>query len=474
MAKRRPSGEGMIRRKKKGQWEGRIVVGHKENSDPIFRYVYAKTQKELIGKLHLKIDEFRDAELTEDSKMSLCEWLDKWLTEYMQGTVRKGTLSSYKNYAENYIKPALGDKSIAFITTADVQKFYNNLRKNGRIKNQHIYGNGLSDASVVRIHCMLHETMEMAVKEHLISKNPTNGTTVPKIVKKEMQVLTDEQLATFMKLVDAEEHWRDFFYTELTTGLRRGEICGLKWTDFDEVEGKLNINRSIDVRNGEIIVGETKTGQGKRSFYLPVSTANVLRERKKNSKSEWIFTDLINPKLPIAPPAAYRKMKQLLKKAGLPNIRFHDLRHTFATMALEHGMDVKTLSATIGHVSSATTLDIYSHITDTMQRQAAVHIDRKIGGTDAQMPTIAREERKDTAPVEFTPYKPKIRKPGTGCVTMINDHLYEGRYTPTNAYGKRESHNIYAKTREECEEKLAEMIAEVKAQIKAEKEKMTG
>ena len=150
------------------------------------------------------------------------------------------------------------------------------------------------------------------------------------------------------------------------------------------------------------------------------------------------------------------------------------LRHTFATMALEHGMDVKTLSATIGHVSSATTLDIYSHITDTMQRQAAVHIDRKIGGTDARMPTMKREERKDTAPVEFTPYKPKIRKPGTGCVTMINDHLYEGRYTPTNAYGKRESHNIYAKTREECEEKLAEMIVQVKAQIKAEKEKMTG
>lgn len=167
-------------------------------------------------------------------------------------------------------------------------------------------------------------------------------------------------------------------------------------------------------------------------------------------------------------------MKTLLRRAGLPSIRFHDLRHTFATMALEHGMDVKTLSATIGHVSSATTLDIYSHITDTMQRQAAVHIDRKIGGTDAQMPTAQPSARKDTAPIEFTPYKPKIRKPGTGCVTMINDHLYEGRYTPTNVYGKRESHNIYAKTREECEEKLAEMIAEVKAQIKAEKEKMTG
>ena len=95
-----------------------------------------------------------------------------------------------------------------------------------------------------------------------------------------------------------------------------------------------------------------------------------------------------------------------------------------------------------------------------------------IGVAASQMPTIAWEERKDTAPVEFTPYKPKIQKPGTGCVTMINDHLYEGRYTPTNAYGKRESLNIYAKTREECKEKLAEMIAEVKAQIKAEKERL--
>ena len=144
-------------------------------------------------------------------------------------------------------------------------------------------------------------------------------------------------------------------------------------------------------------------------------------------------------------------------------------------------MDVKTLSATIGHVSSATTLDIYSHITDTMQQQAAARIDREIAGADTPIPeptttdkTSDSEATDQPTEPKFEPYKGKIRKPGTGCVTMINNHLYEGRYTPTNAYGKRESHNIYAKTREECEEKLAEMIAEVKAQIKAKKDKMTG
>lgn len=245
------------------------------------------------------------------------------------------------------------------------------LKKEGRIHKHPKYGYELSDGTVGRVHAMLHESMEMAIKEHLISKNPTNGTTVPKTTKKEMQVLTDEQLAAFMELVDAEDYWRDLFYTELTTGLRRGELCGLKWADFDESEGKLNINRSINLRKGVIVEGETKTNQGKRSFYLPVSTANMLRERKKNSKSEWIFTDPLHPELPVTPPAAYRKMKQLLKKAGLPDMRFHDLRHTFATHSLTSGVDAKTLSGILGHTNASFTLDTYTHVTTDMQRRAS-------------------------------------------------------------------------------------------------------
>jgi len=135
---------------------------------------------------------------------------------------------------------------------------------------------------------------------------------------------------------------------------------------------------------------------------------------------------------------------------------------------------IKTLSAMIGHVSAETTLNIYSHITDTMQLQAAVSIDRKIGGTNAQMPEFTQgvEPTKASEPTpmnatpekEFEPYKGKIRKSGTGCVSMINDHLYEGRFTP-RVNGKRISKNVYAKTREECEEKLAELIKTMKAEI---------
>lgn len=475
MAKRRPSGDGMVRKREDGRWEGRIVVGHKKNGDPIHRYVLARTQKELIVKLHDCIETYRDADLTEDSNMTLGEWLDRWINEYMIFTIRESTLDSYKAMIKNQIKPYLGDRPLSALTTQKLQKFYNTVKKKGRVKPDKLHGTELADSMVRGIHMMQHEALDMAVRLRLIVKNPTVGTTIPKNNYPPKQILNDEQLDRFMKRIRQDERWYDFFYTELTTGLRRGEICGLKWEDFDAENGKLKVRRSVAKRKGGgLNIGETKTETGTRTIVLPPSTAELLRKRKETAVSEWIFPNIYEPEKPMHPDYAYHRLKTLLKQAELPLIRFHDLRHTFATMALEHGMDVKTLSATIGHVSSATTLDIYSHITDTMQRQAAVHIDRKIGGTDAQMPTTQPSARKDTAPIEFTPYKPKIRKPGTGCVTMINDHLYEGRYTPTNAYGKRESHNIYAKTREECEEKLAEMIAEVKAQIKAEKEQMTG
>ena len=140
MAKRRPNGEGMIRQKKKGQWEGRIVVGHKSNNMPIYRYVYAKTQKELIEKLHQKINIYRDAELNENSNMTLGEWLDIWIEQYMRGTVRDSTLKGYKNLIEAYIKPNLGGKQIAFITTADIQKMYNKLKKEGRVNKHQQFG----------------------------------------------------------------------------------------------------------------------------------------------------------------------------------------------------------------------------------------------------------------------------------------------------------------------------------------------
>lgn len=303
--------------------------------------------------------------------MTLSEWLDIWIEKYMTDTIRPSTLRKYKSCVELYIKPNLGGKQIAFITTADIQKMYNKLKKNGRVLKHPKYGYELSDAMVVNIHVMLHKAMKTAVQEHLIPSNPTVKTVRPKITKKDMKVLTNEQLDKFLKVIDTENEWYDFFYTELTTGLRRGEICGLKWSDFDEETGRLNINRSIEVKKGIVTEGETKTGKGKRSFYLPENTAEILRRRKNTSKSEWIFTEQDNPKIPIPPKKAYRKMKEILQKAELPDIRFHDLRHTFATQAIISGVDAKTLSGILGHTKASFTLDTYTHVTTDMQLKAS-------------------------------------------------------------------------------------------------------
>ena len=172
MAKRRPSGDGMVRKKEDGRWEGRIVVGHKQSGEPIFRYVYGRTQKELLSKLHQSIETYQDVELTEDSRITLGEWLDRWLDEYKTGTIRPSTMYGYRQYARLYIKPILGDKVISRITSTDIQRMYTKLKREGRIHEHPEYGYQLSDAMLSRIHAMLHHAMKDAVGAHLIAKNP--------------------------------------------------------------------------------------------------------------------------------------------------------------------------------------------------------------------------------------------------------------------------------------------------------------
>ena len=372
MTKKRPSGDGLVRKRADGRWEGRIVVGHKEDGAPIFKSVFAKTQRELMPKLHGAIDSHRGAELSESGNITLGEWIDRWLVTYAEPALRPSTVRGYRADIKNHIRPALGDKQLRSVTRSDVQKFYNKLKRTKVQTCGHEGEKTLADSTVRSIHMLLHEIMDAAVRARLISQNPTEGTTIPKRNYPPMKVLNEEQLNRFMEAIRDEPMWYDFFYTEITTGLRRGEICGLKWEDLDEQTGKLRVQRSVHVApGGEMDIGETKTEKGTRSILLPPSTLHILKERRKTAMTEWIFPSLLMPEKPTSPNAAYQRLKDILKGAGLPDIRFHDLRHTFATHALANGVDAKTLSGILGHTNASFTLDTYTHVTTDMQKNAA-------------------------------------------------------------------------------------------------------
>ena len=372
MAKRRPQGDGTIRKRSDGRWEARIIIGHKNDGSPMYKSAFAKTQKSALKQLHQLLDLYRDIDLTEECRMTLGEWMDKWLDEYMIFTIKENTIKGYRSQIDHQIKPFIGHKQLASLTTADIQKFYNKIKKEGRVHPHPIHGHVLSDSMVRKIHMMLHEAMEVAVRERYIVRNPTDNTTIPKKTTTEKQVLDDSQLNRFLEAIQGEPYWHDFFYVEVMTGLRRGEICGIKWSDIDFNEGTLCIKRSVSTKEGGgVSVGETKTDAGVRTIIMPPSVATLLWKKRSDAINEWVFPHYTNPSDPLHPSSAYKKLKTLLKRLELPLLRFHDLRHTFATQATDGGVDPKTLAGILGHTDASFTLDTYTHVTSDMQRGAS-------------------------------------------------------------------------------------------------------
>lgn len=369
MGKRRASGEGLLRwRKDRRHWEGRIVVGTNEKGKPISKCFSGKTQREVVEQMSLYRERLRGMTLSQDSRMKLRDWTEKWLNEYMVHLIRPQTVANYRRECELHIYPYLGDCQISKITTIQIQRMYNDLKENGRRSQVEKKGKGLTGNTVRGIHMLLHEIMEFALKENMILRNPTNGTTIPKIEPVELQVLDEKQLKTFLAAIQKDEEWKDFFYLEIMTGLRRGEICALKWSDFDMVERKLYVNRALSAQG---VIGKTKTSYSERVIKLPYSVYQLLVDRKKSAQSEWMFPHPNDTTNPIPGDMALHQLRRILDSAGLPCIRFHDLRHTFATHAVSAGIDPKTLSSILGHSKASFSLDRYGHVTADMQKGAA-------------------------------------------------------------------------------------------------------
>jgi integrase len=350
VAKRRGNGEGSIYRRKDGLWVGQYQIQGPNGTKT--KYIYSKTRKDAAAKLAKAIAE-RDSGIVFDSEsLNLSDYLDRWLKS-VEGTIRPGAFRRYEEASRIHVKPYLGSKKLNRINTLQLQSLY--ARK---------LDQGLSPRTVqIIIHATLHKALKQAVRWSLIPRNAAEFAAPPKTQRTEIKPLTEEQVKRVLNAVRGDQ-LEALYVLAITTGMRSGELLGLRWEDVDLEARTLQVRRTVF--NGRI--ESPKTLKGKRSIRLTQISITVLRKHQRTG--EWIFSTKVGT--PVSAHNLHNhSWKPLLKKTTLPlNTRFHDLRHTCATLLLTKGVLPKIVQELLGHSSISITLDTYSHVLPNMQGEA--------------------------------------------------------------------------------------------------------
>ncbi len=376
MAKRRANGEGSIRKRSDGRWEGRYTVGYDENGKQRFKNVLAKTQAECKVKLKAAIEAVGVAEIANDVEIeqyTVGEWLDVWFENYAKLKVRPSSHQTYMGYIRNHIKPSVGDMKLEKLTSLDLQKLYKHLLESGRVERVESKDKpkGLSAKTVRNIHQIILSALEVAKSEKLIESNFAESCALPKAEHVEMKTLTQAQLQAFFEEAKRSGVY-EMYYIVIATGLRRGELLGLKWGDVDFENRTISVKRQVLRIDGKVVESPLKTKNSYRVISIGAEAVEVLKTQKV--KVAEIESDYVFPSpngTAISPDSVLNMLHRVLKRAGLPKRRFHDLRHSFATIALQNGVDIKTVSGMLGHFSAGFTLDTYTHVTTEAQVNAA-------------------------------------------------------------------------------------------------------
>lgn len=373
MAKTRKNGEGTIRLREDGRWEVRISGGIDfETGQPVRISKYAHTEEEAVQLLH-RLSFQMGTNQMKISNMTLGEWLDLWLQVYMRHSLKQSTYNSYATYARNHFKPALGNVRLEDLTPRMLQQFYNYKMER----------ENLAPKTIRNLNLYLHKALGQAQKEGLIFSNPATGVNLPKSQRPQIEILTRDEQA---RLVQAsfQHRYGVFIRLVLLTGIRLGELLGLRWEDIDFRTNMLYIRRTLNRlqkqdlpkeytgAKTEIVLQEPKTENSVRSIPLLhqlvqdlVNWRQVQRTDQKAAGDAYVDSGMIvtNPLGGYIEPRTFSDYyHEMLDLAGLRHFTFHALRHTFASRALEQGMDEKTLSVLLGHYSVAFTLDTYAHV----------------------------------------------------------------------------------------------------------------
>jgi integrase len=379
---RAPAGAGSISKRKDDIWQGSVAVGiNPATGKPMRKYVYASSEKECVKKLRALQAAIDGGTYREPSKLTVGQWLDMWTADYL-GAVKPGTVESYKYHVERNIKPALGSAKLQKLAPHHIQSLYNDLQRKS----------GLSPKTIKNLHGVLHKAFKQAVALGYLQRNPADSVVLPRIEKAEMKTMQEDDLLRFLQAI-AGHQFENLYFVTVFTGMRRGEVMGLTWDCVDFERGFITVNKQL-VRNrsGEgdsYILASTKNDKPRRITPAPAVLARLRAEQARQEEmreqagpmwegnpSNLVFTTQFGKFQ--SPLTVYHKYKKLLIEQGLPDLRFHDLRHTYAVNALQSGDDIKSVQSNLGHHTAAFTLDTYGHVTDQMKRDSAARVERII------------------------------------------------------------------------------------------------
>ena len=368
--KRRGHGEGSIyQAKSDGRWVAALTLPSGKR-----KYLYGKTRKEAADKLKSAQRAVDDGADLAAECLTIAQFLSKWLTASVKPSTRHKTFTTYESLCRTAIVPRIGKRQLAKLTALDLQSLYTDLAESR-----------LSPRSVHHVHRVLHRAFSQAVRWKLILRNPCDGAQAPRVARAEMRAWTPEQAHAFL-LVVRDHRMHALYVLALTTGMRQGELLGLRWSDIDWNAGTLAVRRALQWQRGNgLVFTEPKTARPRRRTHLSQTALAALRVHKDRQTfdrhaagSAWtdhdlVFCDAVGE--PLSPTNETKRFQRAVAVAGLPAIRFHDMRHTAATILLAKGVHVKLVSEMLGHSTITLTLDTYSHVIPAMHGDAAAAMD---------------------------------------------------------------------------------------------------
>lgn len=374
MSRKKPAGRGTVRQRSDGRWEARFTAGYDPlTGKQIQKSIYGKTQREVVKKLNKVSVELDEGTYIDEAKCTLGEWLDEWLDVYVRPNVKPYTLDSYTRICNNHIKPALGRFKLAEVTPIQVQRFYNALQDE----------KGLSAKMVKNVNGVLHSALDRAMKLEMLGRNVTEACILPKIRKKEIKPMEAAEIAAFVEEIKGER-FGTIYYVTLFTGMRQGEVLGLTWGCVDFERNTILVNKQLQKTQkvgGEYVLVPTKNSRSRLITVAPSVMEMLKLQRDKQLfqqrrageswQNEWdlVFTDELGRFLPHI--TVYKAFKEVVTRMGMPEERFHDLRHSYAVVSLESGDDIKTVQSNLGHATAGFTLDVYGHVSQRMKQQSA-------------------------------------------------------------------------------------------------------